>query len=259
MKNKFKRPKFSKKETKSNYFIHGLNNSISLIKSDKNEIINIFILENSLAWKNNKIQDLINDNKKICKIFNKELFFKKFDEFRTQGIVINFKGKILIDLPDFSNTIGNQCLLLLDRITDPQNLGQIIRTAECAGIDGIIIPKHNSAPINNTSLQVSQGAFASINIYEVTNLRNVFQEYKNNGFWVVGVENSINAKPWFETEYKGKVLIVLGSEGRGIRKKVLESCDFTATIPMRGETNSLNVSATASAILFERIRQIEGE
>ena len=72
------------------------------------------------------------------------------------------------------------------------------------------------------------------------------------------IENSIDAKPWFEVEYSGKAIIVLGSEGKGIRKMVLESCDFKSTIPMKGKINSLNVSATASAILFERLRQLEG-
>ena len=258
MKNRFKRPKFSKKETKNNYFIHGLNNSISLIKSDKYEIINIFILENSLAWKNNKIQKLINENKKICKILNKELFSKEFDEYRTQGIVINFKGRILIDLPDFSKTIGNQCLLLLDRITDPQNLGQIIRTSECAGINGIIVPDRHSVGVTNTVIQVSQGAFISMPLFEVTNLRNIITNLKKQGFWVIGVENSIDANDWDQIDYTEKKLIILGSEGSGIRKKVLESCDFFSTIPMQGDINSLNVSAATSAILFERLRQIKG-
>ena len=244
-----------KKAHTNSFTLLGLNNTIAVLKSDLFQIHKIDILENGRANKNIELQNLIKNKK--YNLMNKKQFNQKYTGGRSQGVAIYFSGEIIKkDLPVLTNK-KNACLLVLDQIEDTQNLGQIIRTAECAGIDGIIITKHNSAPINETSLQVSQGAFASINIYEVTNLRNVFQEYKNNGFWVVGVENSINTKPWFETEYKGKVLIVLGSEGRGIRKKVLESCDFTATIPMRGETNSLNVSATASAILFERIRQIE--
>ena len=145
----------------------------------------------------------------------------------------------------------------MDQIEDPQNFGQIIRTAECAGINGIIIPKHHSAPITDTVLQVSQGAFVNMPLYEVTNLKNEFQQLKDNGFWIVGLENSIDAKPWHEIEYIGKMVIVVGSEGKGIREKVLESCDFKATIPMQGETNSLNVSAAVSAIVFERLRQIQ--
>jgi 23S rRNA (guanosine2251-2'-O)-methyltransferase len=246
-----------KKVYTNSFTLLGLNNTIAVLKSNLFQIHKIDILENGRANKSIELQNLIK-NKKF-NLMNKNQFNQKYYEGKSQGVAICFSGEIIKkDLPALTNK-KNACLLVLDQIEDPQNLGQIIRTAECAGVDGIIIPKHNSAPINETSLQVSQGAFTSINIYEVTNLRNTFQEYKSIGFWVIGVENSINTKLWFETEYKGKVLIVLGSEGRGIRKKVLESCDFIATIPMIGKTNSLNVSATASAILFERIRQIEGE
>jgi len=246
-----------KKVYTNSFTLLGLNNTIAVLKSNSFQIHEIDILENSLANKNINLQNLIKNKK--YNLMNKKQFNQKYSTGRSQGVAIYFSGEIIKkDLPVLTNK-KNACMLVLDQIEDPQNLGQIIRTAECAGIDGIIIPKHNSAPINETSLQVSQGAFASINIYEVTNLRNTFQQYKSHGFWVIGVENSINANPWFETEYEGKVLIVLGSEGRGIREKVLESCDFTATIPMKGKTNSLNVSATASAILFERLRQLEGK
>ena len=95
-------------------------------------------------------------------------------------------------------------------------------------------------------------------LFEITNLRNTISVLKDQGFWVIGVENSINATDWDEIDYTEKKLIVVGSEGSGIRKKVLESCDFFSTIPMQGNINSLNVSAATSAILFERLRQIKG-
>ena len=88
-------------------------------------------------------------------------------------------------------------------------------------------------------------------------MRHEFEQLKKNDFWIVGLENSIDAKPWHTIQYTGKTVIVVGSEGRGIREKVLESCDFKATIPMQGKTNSLNVSATVAAIAFERLRQLQ--
>ena len=201
----------------NSFTLLGFNNTVAVLKSKLFQVHRIDILENSQAIKNIELQYLIK-NKKF-NLMKKNQFYQKYSEGRSQGVAISFSGELVKkDLPDL-NKKENACLLVLDQVEDPQNLGQIIRTAECAGIDGIVIPKHNSAPINNTSLQVSQGAFTSINIYEVTNLKNTFQDYKNKGFWVIGVENSINAKPWFETEYEGKILIVLGSEGRGIRKK----------------------------------------
>ena len=147
-------------------------------------------------------------------------------------------------------------LLILDNIEDPQNFGQIIRTAECSGMDGIIIPEYNSVDLTNTAIQISQGAFAHIPIYKCVNINNLINNLKKQGFWIIGFENSINAKKWYDLDYKQKTALIFGSEGRGIRKKVMEKCDFLATIPMKGNISSLNVSASVSAVVFERLRQI---
>ena len=183
-------------------------------------------------------------------------FKSQFGKWRTQGIIVRFMGKIETDLPSFTDQSGNIGLLILDRIEDPQNLGQIIRTAECAGIDGIIIPKHDSCAITDTVIQVSQGAFTQVSIYQVNNLHQTVTNLKDEEFWVIAMENSLDAKHWHQVDYKGKVAIIAGSEGRGIKKLVLEKCDFLVTIPMQGKTNSLNVSAAVSAVLFERLRQL---
>ena len=95
----------------------------------------------------------------------------------------------------------------------------------------------------------------NIPIYQCNNLKNEILRLKKEGFWSVALENGLNAKPWYEVDMRGKTIIVLGSEGKGIRPLVLKSCDFTSTIPMKGKTNSLNVSAAVSAVVFERLRQ----
>ena len=105
-------------------------------------------------------------------------------------------------------------------------------------------------------IQISQGAFTEIPIYEVNNIHQTIDLLKKEEFWIVAMENSLKAKDWHKIDYKGKIAIVAGSEGRGIKKIILDNCDFQTTIPMQGETNSLNVSAAVSAILFERLRQI---
>ena len=151
---------------------------------------------------------------------------------------------------------GNKCILVLDRIEDPQNLGQIIRTSVCAGVDAIMIPKHDSCKITDTVIQVSQGAFSEVPIYQVSNLNQSLEQLKGDGYWTVALENSLNAKDWHKIDYKGKIAIVVGSEGRGIKKIILDNCDFQTTIPMQGNINSLNVSAAVSAVLFERLRQL---
>ncbi len=242
---------------KNKYKIFGINSSIPLLKNKKFNIIKIFIEKDSPADKNKELVNLITKTNYSCEYLSKT-DFKKYNHYRSQGIIIEFNGNVVSKtLPDYSDA-DSICLLALDSITDPQNIGQIIRTSECAGIDGIVFPKNASAPINDTVLQVSQGAFISMPLFEVTNLRNIITNLKKQGFWVIGVENSIDANDWDQIDYTEKKLIILGSEGSGIRKKVLESCDFFSTIPMQGDINSLNVSAATSAILFERLRQIKG-
>ena len=126
----------------------------------------------------------------------------------------------------------NSCYVIGDQINDPQNLGQIIRTSGCSGIDGIILPRHGSVHITNTVLQVSQGACFNVNIFLETNLSNTIKYLKSKDFWIIGIENSINSQKWYEMDYKEKTVIVIGSEGRGIRPLIKKNCDFLATIPM---------------------------
>ena len=238
------------------YTIYGLNGALEVLNTEYYSINYIDIKSNSAAEKDHKINSLIKNHKSKVKILNAEKFSLKYNELRTQGIVVSFDGHIKKELPQFNDNHKDIALLLGDHITDPQNLGQIIRTAECSGIDGLIIPDRGGAQITNSVLQVSQGAFVSLPIYNCGNVQQTLKKFKNEGFWIIGVENDSNGKLWHETDYSGKVVIIIGSEGKGIRQLVKHNCDFIATIPMQGKINSLNVSATVSAILFERQRQI---
>tara|TARA_Y100000994_G_C15632531_1_gene417695 strand:- start:63 stop:809 length:747 start_codon:yes stop_codon:yes gene_type:complete len=239
------------------YSIYGLNNAISLLSSTKYLINNISIMKGSVSESNPLIQEYISSKKKYVKFLNKNEFLAKYNYKHTQGIVIQFSAEIFKDFNLLEFKKKNMCYIIIDQINDPQNLGQIIRTCECAGIDGIILPKHGSVHITDTVLQVSQGAFENIDLFMVTNIKNTIQELKNNDFWVIGMENSIDSKEWYKMDYKKKVAIVFGSESKGIRKLVKESCDFLSTISMKGKINSLNVSASISAIVFERQRQLD--
>ncbi len=237
--------------------VFGINGVLSILKSNKYLMQKIEILEKSHVTRNTEIRELLKNYTSQTHHLNYDTFYKKYGENRTQGIVISFSGVLVKILPSFKNTEENYCLLIVDNLTDPQNLGQIIRTAECAGVNGIIIPERNSVGITDTVLQVSQGAFCSIPIYSVTNLNQTLSQLKEDDFWTIAIENGIDAKPWDQIDYNGKIAIVIGSEGQGIKPLVLRSCDFQATIPMQGETASLNVSAATAVVLFERLRQIK--
>ena len=231
----------------------GINNTISIIRSKRFQIGKVLIIKNSKAEKDRRLNNTLNliNRSLIQRVSGK----KSLSNFKTQGVSITFSGNLIFDEASNFEKNGDICLLVLDRVEDPQNFGQIIRTAECAGIDGIIYSRHHSVSLNETVLQVSQGAFVNMEFYEVTNIRNELMKLKKNNFWIIGLENSIDARPWYSIDYSGNTAIVFGSEGKGIRKKVLETCDFIATIPMQGTINSLNVSAATAAIVFEKLRQ----
>ena len=244
------------KKSFSPNMIIGINGASNVLKAKKLEVVSVHIMIDSNADKNQSISQLVSRFKNKTQRIPKKEFLNKYSKLRTQGIVVYFKGKLYQDIKDFSKTSPNFSLLILDNIEDPQNFGQIIRTAECSGINGIIIPEHNSVELTNTAMQVSQGAFVHIPIYKSGNINRLINDLKQQGFWIIGFENSINAKNWYKLDYKQKTALVFGSEGRGIRKKVMEKCDFLATIPMEGNISSLNVSASISAVVFERLRQI---
>ena len=241
---------------KQNTFqVYGYNNCLSLLLEADYKIISIQILEEKKSVFSQKID--FQKHSKLIHFLSKKDFYKKFDNIRSQGIVIYFEGPIIRKFDNYKLENQNSCLLILDQIEDPQNAGQIIRTAECAGINGIIFPSHNSFKLTNTIINISQGAFVNMHLYEVTNISTTILELKKNDYWIIGIENSIDSKLWSELDYSGNIAIVVGSEGKGIRKKVIDHCDFLGNIPMQGNTNSLNVSAAVSAVLFERLRQIK--
>ena len=246
--------KKNNKKTKKHYKVYGINNCMPVLKNSCYNIINIFISEDKVSKYKNIIADK-NNSKKI-RYINKSIFHEKFSEYRTQGLVVTFDGNIVKNINENKFIKKNSCLLILDQVEDPQNAGQIIRTSECAGIDGIIFPVHNSFRITNSVLNVSQGAFVNIPLYEVTNISRTIQNLKNNDFWIIGIESTKDAELWSNIDYSGKTVIIVGSEGQGIRKNIINHCDFLGKIPMQGSINSLNVSAAVSAILFERLRQI---
>ena len=238
------------------YFVYGINGVESILTSNKCKIGQIIVSD---TFNQDKMADsgLIKKkfNHKVT-ILNKNEFQNKYQEYRTQGIIVFFDYTVLSHVPDSINQNDNECHVILDSIKDPQNLGQIIRTSECAGIDGIILPERRSVSITSSVLQVSQGSFCNINIIKSKNIKYTIKELKQNGYWIVGIENSIDSKLWYDFNLKGKVGFVFGSEGEGIRPVIQKYCDLMLTIPMNGKINSLNISATVSAMLFERNRQI---
>lgn len=166
----------------------------------------------------------------------------------------DFKYHSLEEIIDAAQNKGSQPLLLiLDGIEDPHNLGSIVRTAECMGVDGIIIPKNRAASVNDTVVRVSAGATSHMKICKVTNINQEIECLKGKSFWVYAVEiGGINIS---QTNLTGPVALVMGGENTGVRHLTMNVCDGVVSIPMGGKTNSLNVGSAAAIALYEVNRQ----
>lgn len=146
-------------------------------------------------------------------------------------------------------------LVALDQVEDPMNLGQILRTCEGAGVHGVMLLKHRSIHLNQTVAQVSQGAFAWMPVFEVTNLRQTLDGLKERGLWVVGCEAGDEARPWSACNLTAPTVLVFGAEGKGLRELTRKTCDTLGCLPMSGRMESLNVGAAVSAFVYEAVRQ----
>ena len=159
------------------------------------------------------------------------------------------------DILDSAREKGEAPLIIIcDEITDPHNLGAIIRTAECAGAHGVIIPKRRSSGLTAVVAKASAGAMEYMKIARVSNLTAAIKTLKENGVWIYGTAAD-GAAPLYHTDLTGPTAIVIGSEGEGMGRLVSESCDFMVSIPMKGHINSLNASNACAILLYEAVRQ----
>ena len=148
-------------------------------------------------------------------------------------------------------------LVVCDEISDPHNLGAILRTAECAGAHGVIIPKRRSAGLTAVVAKTSAGAVSYLPVARVANITALLKELKEQGVWIFGTAAE-GTTPLYKADLKGPAAIVIGSEGDGMTRLAKENCDFLVSIPMKGRISSLNASAAAAVLLYEAVRQRNG-
>ena len=144
--------------------------------------------------------------------------------------------------------------LIFDEIEDVHNLGALIRTAVCTGAHGGIIPKHHNAPVNDTVVKTSAGASMHFPMARVTNIAQTIDELKENGVWIVGTEMTA-PKSFIDVDYSVPVALVIGNEGKGMRRLVKDKCDFLVKIPMKGDFESLNASVAGAIVMYEVLRK----
>lgn len=209
---------------------------------NKEKIERIYLYDN---FKDNYLEELINKSN-IPVTYKNKFDLEKLVKGNHQGIVLKVKDFDYVSIRELEN---KEFLVILDHLEDPHNFGAIIRTCEAAGVEGIIIPKDRSVDVNGTVMKVSVGTAEAVKIAQVTNLVTTIENLKKQGFWIIGTD--MEGTDYHDIDYNGKIAIVIGNEGKGMSKLVTKSCDFIATIPMKGKVNSLNASVAAAITIFE--------
>lgn len=187
---------------------------------------------------------------------NKKLDYMSGDS-KHQGVLAIISSYTYSEVEDIFINADNKgeepFVIIADGIEDPHNLGAIIRTAECSGAHGVIIPKRRATGLTNIVSKSSAGAIEHIPVARVSNLSSTIEDIKKRGVWVYGAD--MNGVNWCEQDLSGPVAIVIGSEGNGISRLIREKCDFIVSLPIKGCINSLNASVAAGIIMYEVCRQ----
>ncbi len=169
------------------------------------------------------------------------------------GVIADLSEAAYADFDEIVAREETDFVLILDGITDPQNFGAVLREAEGFGVHGVVIPQHESVGLTPAAVKASAGASEWVPVAQVTNLARTIEALKERGYWIYAA--SATGDPPDAIDFRGKVALVLGSEGKGIRRNVLEHCDRTVTIPMSGRVESFNVATAAAVLCYEVRRQ----
>ena len=242
-------------------YVAGRNPVLELLKTDK-QIDKLYILKGDLKGSIQKIIGIAKDRKIVIQQVDKMKLDSMSDGNAHQGVVALVTGyeySSLDEILKFAQNKGESpFLVVLDGIEDTHNLGAIIRTAESAGVHGIIIPKRRSAMVNQTVYKSSAGAVEHIKIAQVTNISQTIDNLKKAGIWFYGADADAE-EAYYNTKLTGPIALLIGNEGKGISRIVKEKCDFLVRIPMKGEIGSLNASNAASILIYEVVRQSNEE
>ena len=234
----------------------GKNGVMEALRSDE-KVFNLWInksLENGL---DKEIFSLAKKKNVKIEFVDKQFLDKKTKKAHHQGYALNaedFKYSEIEDILAYADQKGEQpFVVILDKVEDPHNLGSVVRVCECAGVHGIIIPKHNACEVNHTVSKTSAGAISYVKIAKVANLNFAIEKLKKQGLWIYGIE--LGGEDFYKENLKGPLALVIGSEGYGTSELVKKNCDKILTLPMFGKVNSLNASVACGISVFEVLRQ----
>lgn len=237
--------------------IEGRNSVLELLESGK-DVNKIFVTRGEKHGSINKILGIAKERKIIVVEKDKKQMDEMAQEENYQGVIAIVPPFEYVEISDILEVAKERnedpFVIVLDGIEDPHNLGSIIRTAETAGVHGVIIPKRRAVSVNSTVNKASAGAVEHMKIARVTNISDAIEELKKAGLWVCGTAVDTN-KYYYNQDLTGALAIVIGNEGKGIGEKVKKNCDFLVKIPMKGKVQSLNASVSTGIVVYEAVKQ----
>ena len=237
--------------------VEGRNAVLELLESDK-DINKIYIQNGEMHGSIHKILAIAKEKKVVVVKVDKAKLNEMAQTNNHQGVIAIVPPYEYYEVEDLLQEAKNKgedpFLLILDGIEDVHNLGSIIRTAETAGVHGIIIPKRRAALVNSTVKKTSAGAAEYMKIARVSNLNETIRYLKEQGIWICGTDMDTN-NYYYEQDLTGAIAIVIGNEGTGMSRLVKENCDFIVKIPMKGKISSLNASVSAGIVIYEAVKQ----
>jgi 23S rRNA (guanosine2251-2'-O)-methyltransferase len=236
--------------------IYGLLPVLEALRAEHRRIDRVLIAEGSRENRLSEIVDLCRSRGIRWDHVPRDSFAKYVDQgANTQGVIAFTASADYVDVDTILDTAADPALIVvLDGVEDPRNFGAILRSGECAGVDGVIIPERRSVGLNDTVAKSSAGAIEYVSVAKVGNLNRLIEDLKQRNIWVVGtsVETDTSYTEW---DWTRPTALILGGEGSGLHRLVAENCDMLVRIPMYGKINSLNVSVAAGVLLFEARRQ----
>ena len=228
---------------------------------DAKTTINKIMVDKNIQGRKDEIINMAIQNKVKFEFVPKVVLDKKSKTGHHQGYIaetVDFKYSTIEDILNSAKLKDEKpFIVLLDGVEDPHNFGAIIRSCECAGVHGIIIPKNRACQVNETVIRTSTGAITNMPIAKVTNLKDAITELKENDIWVYAAE--IGGENIYTKNLNQNIAVVIGSEGFGIKKTIKEYCDGVVTLPLQGKVNSLNASVACGIVVFEILRQKLGD
>jgi 23S rRNA (guanosine2251-2'-O)-methyltransferase len=242
--------------------VYGLNPVLETLRSNSRRIEKVFVAEGVREHRVTEIVELARRAGIPFQKLSREIIERYVEPGANhQGVIAIAAAADYADADQLLAEIASRpspLIVVLDGVEDPRNLGAVLRTAECAGADGVFIPEHRAVGLTETVVKTAAGATEYTRVAKARNLNRLIADLKSNNIWVVGTSGTAESS-YTEWDWTRPTALVLGSEGKGLHRLVAENCDALVKIPMQGKIDSLNVSVAAGVILFEAVRQRSGQ